>query len=372
MKNIYYFIGNITSHAVHALPLYQKLGGTFVVTSKQAQLSLEKYNVPVLCVDNVPAILAVIGRKPQLVREYTTLSKKHKNTIKHIDTDSSILLFYELYTFTDGLKIMNATTVFMSHGNMLKDYIGMQKNRAELLNSFDYIAALGPYMHAKFIAAGIPPTKLVKIGIARTDSVVINSGSKTISDGLQTLGCKQDDKIITYAPTFWGDSSIYNTGKKILEYVDNGTLVLFRPHPQTPSKLLKEYRSIIGNRSNILFLHGTLGDTISIGEMFNGSDCIIGDLSSVMLEAILIDKPLLFAYDDLEVPSSNKDYDAIQAVVDRSSSVTLTNVDNINVIVNNAISAGIDKKAWSKVKDYMFYDHDGNSVKSISEFLESL
>ena len=98
-SGIYYFLGNITSHIIHALP-YQQLGGTFVVLSDKAKKEVEAYNVPVINLDNKPFKLTRFGYKVKLVHHYTKIDKRLKKTVDYLKSHARVVIFYELYDFS--------------------------------------------------------------------------------------------------------------------------------------------------------------------------------------------------------------------------------------------------------------------------------
>lgn len=371
---IYYFLGNITSHVLHALPLHKELGGTFVVSSEKAKREVERYNVPVINIDNNPRKWVRFGYKIKPIYHYLEIGREHKKTVDYLNKNAKVVIFYELYNFDASTRITEPKTVFLTHGNMLKDYMG-SSNRLEILEQYDYMAALGPHLKREFTDKnGIRSEKLADIGIARTDDIVKNQGNVTIAqEALDELGIDPTKKIISYMPTFWGASSIYTTGKDIIRYFPDNYTLLFRPHPQTPKKLLDEYMLLIDQKpGNVLyapegrFTHLTLLDT------FAASTAIIGDISSVTLEAILTNKPLLFAYDTQDHTQSERDYIAIKDVVNYSQAITPQTREALPEIIEKALDRGIDKRLWKQTQDYTFFHNDGTSVRSISNFIKSL
>lgn len=357
-NGIYYFIGNMPSHAMHALPLYKALGGTFVVASQQAKKELEKYSVDVLLIDDRP-------------KQSLSFGRSIINTIKYLNKNARVVLFYELYDFPIGSRLKKPKTIFLTHGNMLKAY--MSPKRIAMLKQYDYMVALGPYNKQKFInELGINPLQLVDLGIARTDEIVAHRGELWgIKKMANTLNIDETKSIVAYMPTYWGASSIYNVGKEILRNISPEHSLIFRPHPQTPEPLLYEYMNILHDRPNIVYVPEGKYKDVSLIDIFNASSIIIGDVSSVMLEALLADKPLLFAYDLAGHQQTAKDYESIQEVVDYSTPIDIESVRSLPYILNNALARGINKNIWKITKERTFFHYDGTSVSSIATFVRS-
>lgn len=368
-NGIYYFLGNITSHVTHALPLYRELGGTFVVTSRNARVALEKYDLSVVCVDDIPHLWKWQGKRPHRITQYITLDHRFAKTIDFLNTHATVVLFYELFDFTNELNLTQPKKVFLTHGNMLKNYFKMHPRRLEIFEQYDYMAALGPFMKQEFIRAGIAQDKLVDIGIARTDEVSALAGKVEITDRLVRGGVPSDKTIVSYLPTFWGDSSVERLGPKILEHIADDYTVLFRPHPQTPQKILKSYSRAL-TRPNIFYLPEKGSGQPTLLDIYAGSSVIIGDVSSVMLEALLLNKPIIFAESDSR---SNIDpHDQLTGIKNISQHITMRNVENVTETVREAIARGIEPKLWSQSKKESFFDANGGSVKSIANFVRSL
>ena len=249
-------------------------------------------------------------------------------------------------------------------------------NRKSIIKQYDYMAALGPFLKQQFIEKdGINPEQLIDIGIARTDEIVKKQGITEVPTRLASdLGIDPKKPIVSYLPTFWGASSIYHTGKEIIRYWPTEYTLLFRPHPQTPKKILREYLKIVKSKpfASIIFAPEGRYANLSLTDVYTMSSAIIGDVSSVMLEAILTDKPLVFAYDTPANRQNETDYQAIKEVVDFSQSITPENVPSLRDIIHTALQNGVDDRAWSDTSRRTFFHNDGTSVQAIAGFVRSL
>lgn len=370
-NGIYYFLGNITSHILHALPLYRELGGTFIVLSTKAQKEVEKYDVPVVHIDNVPSQWKRFGYKVKPVYHYTDITSKHRKTVEFLNNSAKIVIFYELYNFTDQ-QLTKPKTIFLTHGNMLKDYMA-QNNRIDIMEQYDYMAALGPHLRQQFIKDGVEESKLINLGIARTDEVVKGKNKIAVPQAmLSELSLDPDKKIVSYLPTFWGASSIYTTGLEIIKNIPDNYTLLFRPHPQTPKKLLRSYLDVIQTRNNVIYAPEGKYKHLGLIDIFNASSVIIGDVSSVTLEAILTHKPLVFAYDTPQNRQPESDYTSIAEVVKYSEKIDVDTTIRLPTIIDRAIKNGIDTAVWDTVIAQNFYHADGSSTKAIKDFTQRL
>lgn len=365
--SIYYFLGSIPSHVLHALPLYRKLGGSFVVTSKQAEKSLQPYGVPIVRLDDVPYVWEKGRIRPFKKFAYVRLGSRHQRTIEYLNNHAKIILFYEVFEFPET-ELPRPKKIFLTHGNMLKNYLLMYPKRIDIINKqYDFMAAIGPYMHEQFIQCGVNPTKLVKMGIARSDDVYELHNQRKISEQLAKAGVSATKPIVSYLPTYWGDSSVDSLGLDIASTVSADYQLLIRLHPQTPEKIVKKYKKL--NRENVHLLLEADGQGVGLLEIMAASSVILGDLSSVMLEAVLLDTPLLF----VETKQSNESMrnEQINEIYEMFPRLTSKTIGELNEIISSSINCGIDEAIWERVKNRAFYDPRGGSTKRIVDFVHN-
>ena len=374
-SRLFYYIGTNPSHIIHALPLYKQVGGKFIVASKEAERSLSRYKVPIVRIDDInlhyvnqlDRVRSRLGLNPSSLR----LGKNLKNTFNYLEQNADIVLFYELLEFTNHTKLSKPKTIFMTHGNMLKDYMGMHPHRLRMIESYNYMAALSPYLHKKFIKHGIPAKKLVEIGTARNDSVVKLSNSAHSSySPAEAPNIDPDKTIVAYMPTYWSPSSVQNVGLEIVKNFPSSMQLIFRPHPSTPSELMDKYKEIIRSRDDGSVIYAP-NDIMELDDILQISSVIIGDTSSVMLEAILLNKPLIFA-ETSDPAQSNLDYDSIQEIVEYSEAINMANAKKVQDIVGIALDKGIDKNIWEVVKQRAFYCCKNDCIDKIIKFLDSI
>ncbi|HEY0965191.1 MAG TPA: CDP-glycerol glycerophosphotransferase family protein, partial [Candidatus Saccharimonadales bacterium] len=341
-----------------------------VVTSKQTEQDIRKYDVPVVRVDNVPYRWMKLGKRPKRLHEYLILDAKLKKTYDFLNTHAKVVLFYELFELKYPEWLTKPKKVFLTHGNMLKSYMTSHPKRLENIAHYDYMAALSPYMKAKFITEGVPSDKLVDIGIARTDELLASLSKKSFvrQQVTQKLALNPKKPIILYAPTFWGESSIHHTGLEILEYIDDSFTLLFRPHPQTPGSILKKYQKIIKSRNNIHLIDHTV-DT-SLTDLLVSSDATIIDRSSIALEALLTDTPIVFAYDSSKQEETS-DYESIKEIVDYSQKILLGDKARVNETIKSAIYDGIKPAIWNNVRKRVWFQPNGGATEAIKTFITS-
>ncbi len=364
-NGIYYFLGNITSHALHLIPLHKLVGGTVVVLSEKAKKEIEKtYHLPVLCLQDAPDANLEIN-------------SQHAETFKYLEENAKQIIFYEIFKFNDrSLVPKKPVTFFLTHGNMLKNYMGDQTQREKSVKDYDYIAGLGPFMKNKFMSENkIPENKILDIGVARTDDI-LNGESQTqrkveTLNKLRRNGLTDKQTVVSYMPTYWGDSSVYNTGLKVVWNIKKEHFLIVRLHPQTKKVLQIIYKALSMLKKNVLFVPNGNKLGISLEDIYAISDVIIGDVSSVMFEAILLKKPLLFAYGSGTHRQDESTYDAISTIVSNSGEINEKNVGRISSIISESVSNKIDNKIWDKTIGETFFLCGGKCTEKIAELVQS-
>jgi len=152
---------------------------------------------------------------------------------------------------------------------------------------------------------GIPRDKIYHIGLPRNDYLFKDT------DILEKLNINNYNKIILWMPTFrtvknkYNDGVITQFGIPLIEESDlqsfedilskYNCLLIFKLHPWAADNMcdLKKYNHII-SLSNI-DLKG-----YSLHSLISKVDAMITDYSSIVIDYLLLDRPICFAFNDLE------------------------------------------------------------------------
>ncbi len=368
-SGVCYFLGNITSHILHALPLWKSTGGEFVVLSRAARERLEPYGVPVRVVDDIPYAWRRTGPRFERTDQYLHVPSSARRTVAYLEEHARVVLFYELFDFGRPLRLRGPRTVFMSHGNGIKPYF-TGRNRVRLANDHYAVAAPGPYGREVLAGLGVRRDVLVDLGIARTDEVLARRGPRTMTTQLRkVVGDVDGSSVFTYVPTYWGPTSVDTLGFELVAGVRDNQVLLVRLHPQTPDRIVAAYRLAASRRPHVHLLHA---DRQGLGllDVLAAADAIVGDVSSVMIEALLLDKPLVFAVDDASKGMLTRDH-PISRVVEKSAHLWPGTRDHAATL-DAAVGAGIDSSVWEATKQQLFFHADGTSVQHIAEFVRTL
>lgn len=332
-----------------------------MVLSKDAEDALKMYDVPVVRLDDSPGL-------------FLHLDSSIKNTVEFLNKNAKVVLFYELFDFPKLHNLKRPKKVFLTHGNMLKSYMTSNKHRIKMFRNYDYMVALSPYLKRQFIEDDkIPAKKLLDLGIARVDDVIRHAGKIVGKKKIcEAVGLNPSLPLFSYMPTFWGASSVYHIGKELARNFPEGYNLAFRPHPQTPPAVIAEYEEIIKTKPNIRYIPDGFSKDIDMLALFNASSAIIGDVSSVMLEAILVDKPLIFAQVTGREEQEEKDLESIKELVQYAGILDADTVRDLPFMLENVLSRGINEEIWSMIKARTFFHYDGTSVQSIGDFILDL
>lgn len=145
-------------------------------------------------------------------------------------------------------------------------------------------------------AFGISESKIVPVGIARTDIFFDKAYKKDAIDRMYTVfpEAKKANQVILYAPTFRGENAKnasfpmqmldFDALGKYLTKTNNVMIIKMHPFVKTPLDIPEEYKHCIIDASEIREVNDILFIT----------DLLITDYSSVIYEFSLFNKPMLF------------------------------------------------------------------------------
>jgi CDP-glycerol glycerophosphotransferase (TagB/SpsB family) len=331
--------------------MYDLVGGTVVVTSRAAVDTLATYNISVIHIDDVPEL-------------FLELDQRIENTINYLNGNAKVVFVYETFVFK---KIkLTAPTIMLSHGVPLKDYWVDWKIKTVIQN-YTYIATLGAFMKQQLTERGVPESMFIDIGLSRNDLIINRQAKYSRREFLKLLPNYKGQSIVSYMPTYWGATSVFDTGIEIFSNISDNYYLIFKPHPQTPLETIEKYHQIIAQKQHTHYISEEKADLLSL---YKYTDVIIGDMSSVVADAILADKPLVFAYGGNENQQDKRLYHPIREVQTTSFSISAGQGDCIDLVVDAARhEKHIRKKAYRSVAERLFFNLDGNSRNSLAELI---
>ena len=109
---------------------------------------------------------------------------------------------------------------------------------------------------------------------------------------------------------------------------------------------------------------------LGLMDLLQASDAVIGDLSSVMVESLLLDRPLVFGVDEptLDVLTSGR---PIGGIVQGSITIR-SGLRDIDRRLDAAVDYGVDSMLWAQAKEQLFFHADGTAARHIAQFVHTL
>ena len=336
----------------YALPLYQALGGIFLVKNVRKWIQFKKY-------------MRGLGRA-DLARNFLNTPAVLKKNPYEDHSLSGILITPSVERFCPDNSQM--VYIYTGHGSGDKPYLG--ERIYEKMASFDYHFLAGPKNLQKLRDKNvdIPKDRLIKIGNMRFDAYV--NGQIKRATECARLGIRdQARKNILYAPTWkWGQGSLNIHAHRFCEEISPHYNLIIRPHGHDRMKISKLRRHVKSNHlKNIYFSnpshlarHDTMCD-------FVASDLLISDrTSSIVYEYLITGKPIIVIDNDFAEVHDMPAHMLIDDVADHWDKKS-----NISDLIEQSISTHADRRAdYQKLLQNCFYFNDGKSTQRALDFIQ--
>lgn len=350
MKNNYYYFANQFYQFSNALPLYNKIYGTFIVRNRfSKKLKFVRYlrnlntsqnhkslfNIPPIIFKNIKNELEIEG-----------IIFSQSNRKLHIDK--------------------KCISVFIGHGTGDKRY----EENAHHLETYDYHFVVGPKQIQKLKddKVNIPEEKLIKIGNMRFDDYVNNKIDK--EKIITNYGIKNKNlKFVLYAPTWRFGAGTFKTHvKKFIKEISPKYNLIVRPHFHNAHYILKiklwakinGYKNVYFSNPGNLYKNDTMFD-------FAISDLMISDTSSILYEYLITNKPMIVV---------KNEFDNYHNMPDEMNIMTAVDVYNEKMNICELIDENIKSQKYSdeykKMLHSCFYFNDGKSVDRAVKFIKSI
>ena len=362
-NGIYYFIPEVPGHFMHAAPLYRLVGGTVITVSKKNKQEIaKKYHVKCIAIDDV-----VVSDVKNF--DATAIAK----TFKYLNKHAKVVIFYDLMDLKGQLT---SPSIFLHHGVSLgkAELFWSDKRRIEYVKQLDYISSVDQLSHEIMIRDGVPKDKMLNLTIARTTEIIQRAvlfRTRAARVVCKKLNIKRGHKVIVYMTSYWSQNSLEDTGLNLAKYINDEYILIFWPHPQTDRKYLKKYEEIAKERGNIII--GQKLMDLDIMDLYVVSNLFIADSpTSVVSDMILAQKPIVFAYGDGEnatIPGSPEPLENVISSslrLDYSASRYKTVVNNI---IDRALKAGFDRKAYWHFINSTFYNTTGVAAVRTAQYV---
>lgn len=226
----------------------------------------------------------------------------------------------------------------------------------------------------KSSAYGVPMECFLPFGMARNDIL----GKKVVSDKAQAwLNSKKNNgetKVILYAPTFrdyegikdvqsrsiWGLNYDDDRLNKFLK--ESNTIVIAKLHSwQNKNAIFMENNSVI--------LYDATFD-FSFYDLFQLSDLMITDYSSIGLDWLFVDKPLIYNLWDYDIYRRERGF-AYEPYEDLCGGEIVHNTDELIAAIGTALVKDLYTDKRAKIKQIMYSVQDHSSGEKTYQLLFS-
>jgi hypothetical protein len=350
---IYYYANSIYQFA-YALPVYRRLGGTFIVRSYKKYMHFKRY------MKN----LAGFGEKNFYNTPDVILKKRSElNTLSGI-------LFFLCNSIKPEHKYTKCITIFHEHGTSDKKYCGGLPIGGHKLSKYDYILLSGQKNRERFndIGLNIDENKLIRIGGLRFDDFI--NGKINREKEMDRLGIKdRTRKNILYAPTWrFGNGTLRKYAGKFAREITKEHNLIVRPHNHD-----RKYGALI---CSILKVKGVKhlyysnpinlikNDTFAD---FAASDLMISDISSVIYEYLITGNPMIIVKNDFKQRHSMPNEMNIMSHVD-----IFDGSQDILSMINENLKNHKYKDYYKILLNNCFYSTDGHCGDRAVSFFKSL
>ena len=348
--NIYYFAHQIYQFS-YAWPLFNEVGGTFLVRKYKTMVRFKKY------------LRGSVKSEQSSFMGTPSLIKRNLDDISDLD---GVIISQSNSKLHNNPEI--SRSIFIGHGTGDKNY-GKHANR---LSGYQYIFVSGPKHLEKLKDAGveIPEDRLIKIGNMRFDNYV--NGKIDRNQLMDRHGIPEKDrsrKTVLYAPTWeWGNGTIKKYAKLFASEITREHNLIIRPHHHDTHSIpkiklwakLNGIKRLYFSNPNKLAQSDTMQDFIV-------SDILISDTSSVLYEYLITGKPIIVAstdFSDLHTMPDNMNVMRIADFYDGK--------ENILKVINRNFDPLKDNSKYTTMLNDCFYFNDGRSVQRAADFVRKV
>lgn len=294
-------------------------------------------------------------------------------------------LFSAEYIFhSNGLILNNLpssqTVINLWHGLLYKN-VGMLLGRGKL--NARYTVGTSEASQIMFSKAfGVPQKDVTKSGYPRNDSLLKGKAEK--EEIIQKLGLRKNyRKIILWMPTYRksvvGDFRVDGTEVGNPFYIKNfdvqkfnsllkeqDALCIVKPHPMAPILPKDE------NVSNILFVdnHWIYEKGLDLYEFVGATDILISDVSSIIIDYILLDQPIICISEDFEAYKNSRGFYFEDTESKIPTAVLKTSQDFFNAL-ENLLVTGEDPYTDKRLalKKFFFDHYDDKSTERLAHIV---
>ncbi|NQV15358.1 CDP-glycerol glycerophosphotransferase family protein [bacterium] len=346
-----FYLANQIYQFSNAMPLYNSIGGTFIVKKiLKRMLQYKKY----LRNTNVDQNISTLYNTPPSILQNLAKDSLPAGIVISM---SNIPLIY------DALK---TKTIFVGHGAGDKKYGASTRS----LEAYDYHFLSGPKHLEKIrdVGLSIDQDKLIRIGNMRFDDYVNNKiNRQKVLDRLGIID--QTRKNILYTPTWkWGNGTFHKYVYEFAKEISKEHNLIVRPHYHDRPYIskVKLWAKFNGIR-HVYFSNPADVGKCDTMEDFLVSDLMISDTSSILYEYLITRKPIIVA---------QTEYGDLHSMPDELNIMRYVNLyngdQNILTLVNKTLLNSEFKDKMEYLLHQCFYYNDGKSVQRAHDFINSI
>lgn len=224
----------------------------------------------------------------------------------------------------------------------------------------------------KSAAFNIPYNCFMPLGLARNDYLFqISDKKQMIEDWIYKKTASHYSKIVIYAPTFrdyeknsnkkrnvWG----YDSNKHIIDVLEkNDAIVIAKMHSWQNMEV------VLNNNQRVIFFEPSYDYTIY--DIMTIADLLITDYSSIGLDFLLIDKPVIYNLYDKEEYFETRGM-CVEPIEEICGGEIVENEAALADCINRCLKENYEYKEKERVKNLFFKYKDGNSCARICDYLK--
>lgn len=290
-----------------------------------------------------PIIKQLIEHKKFIITliRWNGFESEHLMGVRYIDRDmleKEIFTTYDIYLTTEFGYIPwwfnKVCKVFMLHGIGPKvKYFASPK-----VKDFNIVFSPGPYIEKEQQDSLRPGTKVFRVGLPATDTLVNDKHIKLPS----SIHFKEPKPVLLYAPSWSSNVDYISMDNEIIHALANQDIcnVIIRPHPLLMDKDRCNGIDFKKEIEDAQKVHGNIqlytGEKTSIYDIIRGADILLGDISSVSYEFLLLDRPIIMYMKKGVKEFYNNTSDYIQDTTNASS--ILETPEALTEILNECLS----------------------------------
>jgi hypothetical protein len=351
VQNLYYIANSIYQFA-YALPVFERLGGTFVVNSPK---KLRQFQ-------------AFVRQK-----NYLNKGKEEDIPVVLVAREATAQLRGILFFLANSIQIdqdyTQAITVFHEHGTSDKLYEGGDPIAVKKLEKYDYILLSGPKNRFRLEEIGVnrKEERYISMGCLRFDKLL--SGGFDRSRTEKDLGIFYPNRnTLLYAPTWqFGQGTFKRYAHKLVLFSKARYNLILRPHYHDRkygyglymlTQCLAQQQVRYASPTDLI-----VKDTYAC---FSASDLLISDNSSVVYEYLIMGRPILLlenSFDQKHQMPEEMDIRKIAQVHKSGQSLQKS--------IDHAVET-FDPQSYRKMLETCFYNVQGGASKVAHEFFQSI